>query len=173
MPKHGGSSADDDNEKTVVSQKCIQLCVVVRRTVAAKIAGLPNCEKEAATTNGCFPSEIGDFVALIHRIIDELATEDLRKMANFARGIWTAGKQVGARAKVLNDLLWRREAAGTWKKKVPPSVARSISLVHMRMHNLWEDGMSPGCNTPHWTKAQQVFPLVLSTWKKECKAECR
>ena len=36
---------------------------------------------------------------------------------------------------------------------------------------VWEDGKNPGCNTPHWAKAQRVFPLALSTWKKERGSE--
>ena len=39
--------------------------------------------------------------------------------------------------------------------------------------NLWEAGTSPGGNTPRCAKAQQVFPLALSTWKKERRSECR
>ena len=40
-------------------------------------------------------------------------------------------------------------------------------------HNLWEDGVSPGNNTPHWAKAQRLFPLALLSWKKESRAEYR
>ena len=40
-------------------------------------------------------------------------------------------------------------------------------------YDLWEDGISPGSNTPNEAKAQQVFPLALSIWKEECKSECR
>ena len=37
---------------------------------------------------------------------------------------------------------------------------------------MWDDGISPGGNTPHWAKAQRVFPLALLSWKKECGSEC-
>ena len=38
---------------------------------------------------------------------------------------------------------------------------------------VWEVGISAGGNTPHQATAQQMFPLALSTWKEECRSECR
>ena len=36
-----------------------------------------------------------------------------------------------------------------------------------------EECILPGGKTPRLAEAQQVFPLALSTWKKESKSECR
>ena len=38
---------------------------------------------------------------------------------------------------------------------------------------VWRMFFSPGGNTPHWAKAQRLFPLALLSWKKECRSEYR
>ena len=78
----------------------------------------------------------------------------------------------------------RAHVVGNWRKQKqqskPPILAfrgvKSLESGAMQVEGelccrLWEDGISPGGNTPHWAKAQRVFPLALSTWKKECRSE--
>ena len=53
-------------------------------------------------------------------------------MAEIVRAIGVTGNKVGSQAKVLSDLHWRRETAGTWKRSVSQEErkAQRIGLMH-------------------------------------------
>ena len=75
-------------------------------------------------------------------------------------------------ATLLWQLLWL-----AWQ--CPEGVALRLDLtsVAKRTSSAWACSVGGWFiakgNTPHWAKAQQVFPLALSTWKKGCRSECR
>ena len=66
----------------------------------------------------------------MQQIIGELETSEI------VRGIGTPGRKIGGRPKVLQDLLWRRTQAGTWKRGTSQEerMTQKTNLLHMWLH---------------------------------------